>query len=211
MPAEKQVEAVSKKLVELNPGFDGKVTPKINDGVVTDLRFLPSSVTDISPVRALTGLKVLDCVDVSLTSRLSDLTPIKGLPLHYVEILGTQVSDLMPLKGMRLTRLGCGKTPVSDLTPLKGMPLGRLNCDGTKVTDISPLKGLPMTHLRFLDTQISDLSPLKDIPVKELHFDFKPDRDTALLRSIKTLETINGKPAAEFWKEVEEKNGVKKQ
>ena len=26
MPAEKQVEAVSKKLVELNPGFDGKVT-----------------------------------------------------------------------------------------------------------------------------------------------------------------------------------------
>ena len=26
LPAEKQIEAVSKKLVELNPGFDGKVT-----------------------------------------------------------------------------------------------------------------------------------------------------------------------------------------
>ena len=26
LPAEKQVEAVSKKLMELNPGFDGKVT-----------------------------------------------------------------------------------------------------------------------------------------------------------------------------------------
>ena len=26
MPAEKQIEAVSKKLMELNPGFDGKVT-----------------------------------------------------------------------------------------------------------------------------------------------------------------------------------------
>ena len=27
MPAEKQVKAVAKKLQELNPGFDGKVTP----------------------------------------------------------------------------------------------------------------------------------------------------------------------------------------
>ena len=26
MPAEKQVEAVSKKLMELNPGFDGKLS-----------------------------------------------------------------------------------------------------------------------------------------------------------------------------------------
>ena len=26
LPAEKQIEAVSKKLMELNPGFDGKVT-----------------------------------------------------------------------------------------------------------------------------------------------------------------------------------------
>ena len=46
MPAEKQVEAVAKKLQELNPGFDGKVTaldqsqtPTIENGVVTELRF----------------------------------------------------------------------------------------------------------------------------------------------------------------------------
>jgi hypothetical protein len=30
-------------------------------------------------------------------------------------------------------------------------------------------------------------------------------RDAEILRSIKTLETINGKPAAEFWKEVDKK------
>ena len=56
MPAEKQVEAVAAKLKELNPGFDGKVTHKIEDGVVTELEFLTDNVTDISPVRALTGL-----------------------------------------------------------------------------------------------------------------------------------------------------------
>ena len=57
MPAEKQVEAVAAKLKELNPGFDGKVTHKIEDGVVTELEFLTDNVTDISPVRALTGLQ----------------------------------------------------------------------------------------------------------------------------------------------------------
>ena len=59
LPAEKQVEAVAKKLQELNPGFDGKVTgrwgqatPSIDNGVVTDFGFCTDNVTDISPVRA---------------------------------------------------------------------------------------------------------------------------------------------------------------
>ena len=39
LPAEKQVEAVAKKLKELNPDFDGKVTPKIEKGVVTEFGF----------------------------------------------------------------------------------------------------------------------------------------------------------------------------
>ncbi len=50
----------------------------------------------------------------------------------------------------------------------------------------------------------------KDMPLKELGCDFKPERDTEILRSIKTLETINGKPAAEFWKEVDAKRAEKK-
>ena len=38
LPADKQVEAVAKKLKELNPGFDGKVTPKIDFLDVTELQ-----------------------------------------------------------------------------------------------------------------------------------------------------------------------------
>jgi len=45
------------------------------------------------------------------------------------------------------------------------------------------------------------LSPLNGMPLKSLHLDFKPERDAEILRSIKTLEQINGKPAAEFWKD----------
>ena len=51
---------------ELNPGFDGKVagydgkgTPKIENGVVTELSFLADNVTDISPVRALSTARLI--------------------------------------------------------------------------------------------------------------------------------------------------------
>lgn len=65
MPAEKQFEAVSEKLVELNPGFYGKITgfrdrsvlPKIVNGVVTEFGFDAAGATDLSPVH-LTGLRI---------------------------------------------------------------------------------------------------------------------------------------------------------
>ena len=41
------------------------------------------------------------------------------------------------------------------------------------------------------------------MPIKEIHLNFDRKRDAEILRSIKTLEIINGKPAADFWKEVE--------
>jgi hypothetical protein len=43
------------------------------------------------------------------------------------------------------------------------------------------------------------------MPLKVINCDFKAERDTEILRSIKTLEKINDQPAAEFWKEVEQK------
>ena len=82
------MEAVSKKLMELNPGFDGKLTdgegkpPFIENGVVKRLGFATDNVTDISPVRALTGLSCLNCSGSGPEKgRLSDLSPLKGMPL----------------------------------------------------------------------------------------------------------------------------------
>ena len=60
-PAEKQLEAVAKKLQELNPRFDGKETHTVENGVVTEFQFASDHVTDISPVRALPQLKKLRC------------------------------------------------------------------------------------------------------------------------------------------------------
>jgi hypothetical protein len=112
MPAEHQVEAVVKKLQELNPGFDGKVTgrdeqgtPKIENGVVTEFGFSTDNVTDISPVRALEGLRSLCCDGTPYIdkSKFFDLSPVKGMKLYYLRFDNAQVSDLSPLEGVNLT------------------------------------------------------------------------------------------------------------
>ena len=170
MPAERQVEAVVKKLMELNQGFDGKVTdhggkgtPGIENGVVTRLEIATDNVKDISPVRALVGLKRFACRgSVRSNGILSDLSPLKGMPsLTQLICANTLISDLSSLKDMRLTRLHCDDTRVTDLSPLRGMPLEILSCQSTKVSELSPLAGMPLTELFIDNTSVFDLSPLE--------------------------------------------------
>ncbi|MBC7822042.1 MAG: SUMF1/EgtB/PvdO family nonheme iron enzyme, partial [Planctomycetaceae bacterium] len=250
-PADKQVDAVAKKLQELNPDFDGKVTHTIKNGEVFELSLFVEHVSDISPVRALTQLKGFSC-NSSSRGQLANLSPLQGLPLTAITIENTPVSDLSALKGMPLTSVSCGATRVSDLSPLQGMPLTVLtlygtsvtdisvvkemklkrinfggsrvsdlsvlqgmpltgvNCNGTPVSDLSPLRGMALTSMDCQNTKVTDLTPLIGMPLKDLHCDFIPARDTEILRSFKTLEKINYKPAAEFWKNVESPPPVKK-
>jgi serine/threonine protein kinase len=262
MPAEKQVEAVEAKFKELNPGFDGKVTHRAEDGVVTELRFSSEPgnghLADLTPLRGmnLAGLKILHLGETqvsdaglehfegckSLThlhlhgTQVSDagLEHFKGCKsLTHLDLNGTQVSDagLEHFKGCKsLTHLSLAGTRVGDagltffnncknltLLHLAGTQvsdaglalfkdcknLTHLYLSGTEVSDLSPLKGMKLTILTCDGTQVSDLSPLKGMPLKELHCDFRPERDAEILRSIETLETINGKPVNEFWKEVD--------
>jgi hypothetical protein len=220
MPAAAQVKAVVARLQELNPGFDGQVKPTIENGVVTGLRFLTPDVSNIAPVRALQGLSSLECA----FTKVSDLSPLKGMKLHRLQAIGIPASDLTPLQGMPLTSLDLYQARgVTNLQPLQGMPLEYLNLTGLPVSDLSALKG--MTSLRFLvlenmplsdltplralklntlkikGTQVSDLAVLKAFPLTHLALDYRADRE-AFLRSLKGLEHINDKPAAQFWREV---------
>ena len=270
LPAAEQVEEVRKELVKRNPGFDGKVEYKIEDGVITEFHVVTDQVTDISPLRAFNALQVLDCSGTATPAlrgngQLADLTPLMGMNLAGLKQLNlnwTQVGDagLSCFKDCKnLTHLKLWGTRVSDAgianfkdcENLTGLWLGLTkvsnaglvqfqNCNnledlglpGTQVDDTGldyfkdckKLKGLDLSHtlvthtglacfknskdlmrLYMGDTKVADLSPLKGMPLKELYCDFQPERDAAILRSIKTLENINGKPAAEFWKDVESK------
>ena len=246
LPAKEQVQAVSEKLKELNDGFSGDVKETIIDGVVVGLEFQTDAVTDISPLRALPGLKSLTCTGSTenkgiladlgpLTGMplkelhcyynpianlaplegmklkvlscsytlISDLTPLTQMPLGILNLHTTRVSDLSPIRSCPITELNISETPVSDLTPLRGLKLVALYCERSQVSDISALSRMPLTTLDISETAITDLSPIRNLTIEWLRCDFKRDRDTELLRSIKTLLIINEKPVNEFWNEVE--------
>jgi Leucine-rich repeat (LRR) protein/tRNA A-37 threonylcarbamoyl transferase component Bud32 len=241
-----QVEAVRKKLIELNPGFDESFVPTIVRGTVKELDFTTDNVTDLSPVRALPELEQLTCkgsaagkgkvydlsplrgthlqdLDCS-NNAVRDLSSLKGLPLRHLAFAATQVADLTSLTGMPLakvtcsetrvadlspltdaplTALDCQRTRVADLSPLRGKQLQSLDCTATRVADLSPLRGVPLRELHCARTGVDDLSPLPGLPLKELTCNFWAERDAGVLRGIKTLQKINGKSAAAFWKEAE--------
>jgi serine/threonine protein kinase/Leucine-rich repeat (LRR) protein len=255
LPAEEQVQAVAQKLKELNPEFDGKVSPSIRDGVVEELEFLSDRVADITPVRALSKLRSLICggkherrgllrdlaplEGLKLTilgcgnSSVSGLSALNGMPLNHLTVHDTEVSDLSPLAGTPLTTLNCrasnvrdltpltstpiqhlscpncpitdfsplakmsslrtvdlGSTTISDLSPLKGLPLEWLTLMWTPVTDVSPLAGMPLAYLRLDATKVSDLSPLKGMPLTFLNCSQTPVSDLSPLEGMPLAELV---------------------
>ena len=202
LPAERQVEAVSKKLVELNPGFDGKVTghagkgaPLIENGVVTQFGFDnvngTRNVTDISPLRALEGLNSLWC-GLAGNGQLADLSPLAGMHLLILVCPYTRISDLSPLSGMKLELLDCNGAPVSDLSPLKGMPLTYLCVVNTQVSDISILQGMTSLKRLMIDnTHVTDLRPLRGMSLDHFNCEGASVSDLSLLRGM-PLKNLSG-------------------
>jgi len=98
----------------------------------------------------------------------------------------------------------CDHTPVRDLTPLR------------KLRSFTSIAGhareRPCAAQRdgyhesaHSGRESQDLSPLAGMSIYDLQIDFEPARDTEVLALDPKLEKINGKPAAEFWKEFQPK------
>ena len=213
LPAAEQVEEVRKELMRLNPGFDGKLTPTIENDVVTQLSVNTDQVTNIAPVRALTKLIYLDCrgtypnkgklsdlsplagttisrLDCSST-QVSELAALSGLPLTYLHFNHNPVSDISPLKEMALVELGLAETKVSDLSPLKGMKLRVLGAQLLPVTDLSPLAGMPLKGLDLYHTiGVTSLEPLRGMPLEGLNLQDLPVSDLSPLAGMTTLRTL---------------------
>ena len=159
MPPEEQVQAVVKKLRELNPDYDGNETHQVEYKWVTELKINPKEIKNIAPIRALARLRSLTLEGSS--NLLADPSPLRGMRLTKLTISGGMVADLTPLRGMPLDYLNLSKNQLlSDLSPLRGMLLTKLRIHSTKVADLSPLKGMPLRSLECFGTRITDLSPL---------------------------------------------------
>jgi serine/threonine protein kinase len=186
---------------------------------LAELRLYNLQVADLSPLRDLPSLRLLDLrhvkaidmtqlqglplTELEITGGVTDLSPLAGMKeLRSLQILDTAITDLKPLRGLPLERLSLHATRVEDLSPLRGMPLKDLNLHRTLVKDLSPLKGVKLELFNYMETPIQDISVLKDMPLREVMCDFQRERDEAVLRALPTLNIINRKPAAQFWKEL---------
>lgn len=175
MPAEQQVDAVSEKLKELNPVFDGKLSmpedqsraPLIEDGNVVELLIFTENVADLSPLRALSELRRLSCLEKQNTGRRLNLSPLNGMKIRALGTVNV-ILDLSTVKGLPLSELA-SINGIRDVTPLAGMPLQKLMLSGNwNLTSLEPLKGMQLTSFIFDNCQVSDLSPLSEMPLKVL-------------------------------------------
>jgi serine/threonine protein kinase/formylglycine-generating enzyme required for sulfatase activity len=171
LPAAGQVEEVRKELMRRNPGFDGRVEHKIEDGVVTEIRVVTDKMTDIAPIRVFNALRSLDLSGTELdgqgNGQLADLAPLKDMNLSsltYLSVACTKIDDVglayfrncNNLMGLRLnlTRVtnagmanfeGCQKLQSLDLKYTKVDDVGLAHFKGCKDLNGVDFGGLNMT------------------------------------------------------------------
>lgn len=122
---------------------------------------------------------------------ITDLTPLRGLPLSSLELWQSKVRDLSPLVGMKLKRLNIGGcTGVSDISALKGMPLESLHMAGVRAADLNALEDAPLTSLNIYDTPVSDLTPLRKSLLEIL--------DAGSCDALRDLSPLRGLPLREL-------------
>lgn len=216
-----QVDALRAALMNRNPDFDGKLIATIERDIVVALELNAEGVTDIAPLSAFKGLKVLTCPSAAgrPKSKLADITPLRGLPLTTLHLSSTSVTDirplqdmplthlyidntpvedLRPLKGMKLQELNCSYTAVATVAPLRGMPLNTLWCNHTLIDDLSPLAGMPLQWITFHGTKVTDIRPLKTMRLQNVYLDYVHTRDRPIIWSLPLLSRINDQPIGDF-------------
>jgi serine/threonine-protein kinase len=131
---------------------------------------------------------------------------VEARAVKSLELYADEITDLSPVRALPgLERLTCrgsdrdnGK--LADLWPLHGLALTHLDCSATQVADLRPLRQMPLVELSCQNTRVLDLTPLKALPLERVHCDFFPERDAAILRGLKHLKQLNGRPSADVLK-----------
>lgn len=123
---------------------------------------------------------------------ISDLSPLRELPIRVLKLAHTGVADISPIGGMPIEVLFLDHTKVRDLSIVKSLPLKNLSvshCRG--VTTVVPLEGMDLQRLNIANTSVSDLSPLEGMTLRA--FIFSPERMTeglSIIRAMDSLESL---------------------
>jgi hypothetical protein len=186
LPIANQPHAVFLEMQRRNKFTGTKFVPKTDprDRAVREFSLISTHIFDLEPLRALPKLEKLTC--------------------RATETVRGKLTNLWPLKGLPLIELDCRHHPVSNLTPLQGMGLVSLKISRTNVADLTPLREcVKLKRLECEDCLVVDLSPIQELHLREIKCTFVAERDAKILRSIKSLEKINGMAKDNFWKSVD--------
>lgn len=203
-PPQQQLTDVLRALGRLNPKYDWtKGSGWVESYGVIRLTINADEVTDLRPVRALPGLSVIrirgSAPERGLLTDLSPLSELKLRELHCRNNPGIRNLSAIRLDGLEY--LDASFTGLESLAELTKAPLATIKIAGTPIDDLGPVRRMP--RLRVLDCTgctITDFEPLTAVSLRELSANVATERDAAVLKRIRTLEKINGKPAKEFWK-----------
>ncbi|RMG40205.1 MAG: leucine-rich repeat domain-containing protein [Planctomycetota bacterium] len=185
-PRHMTVSELRERLKAANPGFTGQLDARRVAGEIRSLDLYQSGVTDITPLKGL-PLRALDLTGLPV----EDLSPLEGMPLRVLILEGTRVRNLTPLKGMALEVLKLQSTPVTDLSPIYGMPLRELNLMNLPVEDVGFVKDMPLETLWLVGTRVKDLSPLRGKRLVSLDIQDTPVADLSPLRGMTSLKRLN--------------------
>ena len=151
---------------------------------------LDLSATSVSDLTSLREMRTLEKLELS-GSKVTDLTALSALRLKSLSFQDCPVSDLNPIRKMPLEEISLRGTRVADLSPLIGMPIKSLDLSGTPVLDFSPLAQLPLEKCYLSSSRIRDLTVLRGKPLKELVLlGCNAARNFAVLAGLPTLELL---------------------
>jgi serine/threonine protein kinase len=190
----------------LNLGGCEKITDlsPLQDAVLTQI-----DLTDCKSIRTLAGLQAMPIQQLQLSgcTSLVSLDGLKGGSVTTINMVGcTRLESLGGLAGLRLQQLSIQNCPkLQDLSGLKGLPLRMLNIASSTIKDLTPLAGLPLEHLQLERClELHDLTPLAGMPLVQITLPPEVTMGLDVLRKMPSLQTIDGRPAAQFWKQRDE-------
>ena len=204
-PSTEANNAFTNAFVELH---DHAFVMAMNDSSDVMLRVYRERLERISPGAGAGLILEKDgTCSLSIVDReMPDLTPLKGMPISHLELVGTKAIDLSslagmplsrvrlvdlrardlgPLKGMAITFLTVSRAEVTDLGPLTGMPLASLDVSGCPIKTLAPLKGMALTNLDISGTKVEDFSVLKGMPLASLKLDRLTVSDLTVLKGLR--------------------------
>ena len=183
---EQSVAEVRKELKTKNPGFGDGGEFKKAAGKIKFANLAGTGLVDISPLKGLP----LQYLDLSETA-VSDISAVAGMPLEQIFLESTKVTDISALNGMEPEIVWLKNTDVADISPLSGMDLKQLMLFGTKVTDISTVSTMTIGTLWLVGTEVSDLSPLAGKSLESLDIQDTNVADLSVLAEMTSLRRLN--------------------